>query len=109
MNIEFTGRHTVVSHKLKEQAEASLAAITRITNRCTNAHVILTEDKYRMIAEVSLQCRGDVLVATAEAATMESALHDALAKVEQQAIRNKEKFATVRDHAQPIAAAVSTI
>jgi hypothetical protein len=35
---------------------------------------------------------------------MESALHDALHKVELQAIRHKEKFATVRDHAvKPLA------
>ena len=35
MNIEYTGRHTVVTDKLKEQAESTLAAITRVTNRCT--------------------------------------------------------------------------
>jgi putative sigma-54 modulation protein len=104
MNIEFTGRHTVVSPKLKEQAETAIAAISRVTNRCTNAHVVLIEDKYRKIAEVSLQCRGDVLVATAEATSMETALHDALAKVEQQAIRNKERHSTVRDHPRPIPA-----
>jgi putative sigma-54 modulation protein len=104
MNIEFTGRHTVVTAKLRQQAEEALAAITRVTNRCTNAHVILTEDKYRQIAEVTLQCRGDVHVATSQAETMEGALHDALAKVEQQAIRNKERVSTVRDHPRPIAA-----
>jgi putative sigma-54 modulation protein len=104
MNIEFTGRHTVVTAKLRKQAEDALAAITRVTNRCTNAHVILIEDKYRKIAEVTLQCRGDVHVATAQAVSMEAALHDALAKVEQQAIRNKERYSTVRDHGRPIAA-----
>jgi putative sigma-54 modulation protein len=103
MNVEFTGRHTAVTANLRQQAEEALAAITRVTNRCTNAHIILTEDKYRKIAEVSLQCRGDVHVATAESTVMETALHDALAKVEQQAIRNKERFSTVRDHPRPIA------
>jgi putative sigma-54 modulation protein len=105
MNIEYTGRHTAVTTKLKQQAESALTSIARVTNRCTNAHIILTEDKHRQIAEVTLQCRGDVLVATAEAGSMESALHDALAKVEQQAIRNKERYATVRDHPKPIPAA----
>jgi putative sigma-54 modulation protein len=105
MNIEYTGRHTVVTAKLKEQTEAALIHIARVTNRCTHAHIILTEDKYRQIAEVTLQCRGDVLVATCESTTMETALHDALAKIEQQAIRSKEKFATVRDHPKPIVAA----
>jgi putative sigma-54 modulation protein len=104
MNIEYTGRHTTVTAKLKQLAESSLVSITRVTNRCTNAHIILTEDKHRQIAEVTLQCRGDVLVATAEATSMETALHDALAKVEQQAIRNKEKYATVRDHPRAIPA-----
>ncbi|QMV19592.1 ribosome-associated translation inhibitor RaiA [Granulicella sp. 5B5] len=103
MNIEFTGRRTVVTAKLRTQAEEALAAIARVTNRCTNAHIILTEDKYRKIAEVSVQCRGDVHVATAQSTSMETALHDALAKVEQQAIRNKERFSTVRDHPRPIA------
>jgi putative sigma-54 modulation protein len=105
MNIEYTGRHTAVTAKLKEQTEAALTRIARVTNRCTNAHIILTEDKHRQIAEVTLQCRGDVLVATSESTVMETALHDALAKVEQQAIRSKEKFATVRDHPKPIVAA----
>jgi len=104
MNIEYTGRHTVVTAELKQQAETALAAIVLVTNRCTNAHIILSEDKYRQIAEVSLQCRGDVLVATAESTVMETALREALAKVEQQAIRNKERFATVRDHPKPVSA-----
>jgi putative sigma-54 modulation protein len=103
MNIEFTGRHTVVTAKLRTQAEVALAAIALVTNRCTNAHIILSEDKYRKIAEVSVQCRGEVYVATAESTVMETALHDALAKVEQQAIRNKQRQSTVRDHPRPIA------
>jgi putative sigma-54 modulation protein len=97
MVIEFTGRHTVVSAKLKAQAEAGMKRIDRVTHRCTSAHIILSEDKHRKIAEVSVQCRHESLVATCEAAEMESALHDALQKVELQAIRHKERFMSVRD------------
>jgi putative sigma-54 modulation protein len=104
MTIEYTGRHTVVTAKLKSQTEAGLARIDRVTNRCTSAHIILTEDKYRKIAEISVQCRGESLVATCESAEMETALHDALQTVEQQAIRHKERFATVRDHPKAIVA-----
>jgi hypothetical protein len=35
---------------------------------------------------------------------METALHDALAKVEMQAIKHKEKFVTVRSQPRPMAA-----
>jgi putative sigma-54 modulation protein len=97
MVLEFTGRHTVVTAKLKEQAKAGMERIDRVTNRCTSAHIILTEDKHRRIAEVTVQCKEESLVATCEAEEMETALHDALHKVELQAIKHKEKFVSVRD------------
>lgn len=103
MIIEYTGRHTVVTPKLKTLTEAGMVRIDRVTNRCTSAHIIFTEDKYRKIAEVSVQCRGEKLVATCESTEMETALHDALQKVELQAIRSKERYTTVRDHPKPLA------
>ena len=98
MNVEYTGRNTAITPNLKTQAEAGLLRTDRVANRCTNAHVILTEDKYRKIAEVTVQCRNETFVATCEASEMEQALHDALYKIEQQAIRSKERFTTTRDH-----------
>jgi putative sigma-54 modulation protein len=103
MIIEYTGRHTVVTPKLKTLTEAGMVRIDRVTNRCTSAHVIFTEDKYRKIAEVSVQCRGEKLVATCESTEMETALHDALQKVELQAVRSKERYTTARDHPKPLA------
>jgi putative sigma-54 modulation protein len=102
MVIEYTGRRTTITAKLKDQAHAGLERIGKVTNRCTSAHIILTEDKYRRIAEVNLQCRGESLVATCESTVMETALHDVLAKIEQQAIRHKEKFVTTREHPKVI-------
>ena len=72
MIVEYTGRQTVVTAKLKAQAESWLVRVEKVANRCTSAHVILTEDKYRKIAEVTVQCRGEQLVATSEAAEMET-------------------------------------
>jgi putative sigma-54 modulation protein len=102
MIIEFTGRHTTVTQKLKMLAEIGMGRIGLVANRCTSAHIILTEDKYRKIAEVSVQCRNENLVATCESAEMETALRDALQKVELQAIRHKERYATVRDRPKPL-------
>jgi putative sigma-54 modulation protein len=109
MNVEYTGRQTVVTAKLKAQAEAGLARIEKVANRCTSAHVILTEDKYRKIAEVTMSCRNDQLVASCESTEMETALHDALQKVEQQAIKHKDKFHTVRSHSKPDPGAFASI
>lgn len=104
MNVEYTGRRTVITQKQKELTEAGLERIKKVTNRCTKAHIILTEDKYRKIAEITVACRGEDLVATCESTDMEQALRDALDKVEQQAIRSKERYATVRSHPKQVAA-----
>jgi putative sigma-54 modulation protein len=100
MNVEYTGRQTQITVKLKAQAEAGLARIAKVVDRSAAAHVILTEDKYRKIAEVTVRCRNGELVATCESTEMETALHDALQKVEQQAIKNKDRFDTITRHAK---------
>jgi putative sigma-54 modulation protein len=102
MNVEFTGRHTTVTPALKEQALAGLARIEKVVWGVTGAHVIVWEEKYRRIAEVTVMARssGD-LVARCESTVMETALHDALCKVEQQAIRQRKRATTIRQHARP--------
>jgi putative sigma-54 modulation protein len=102
MNVEYTGRHTLITVKLRAQAEAGIARIAKVVDRSATAHVILTEDKYRKIAEVTVMTRNGDLVASCEGTEMEAALHDALQKVEQQAIRNKERFDTVTRHAKAV-------
>jgi putative sigma-54 modulation protein len=58
----------------------------------------LTSDKYRQIAEITVQTRHQKLVARCESTEMEVALHDTLEKMERQAIRHKKKSATIKRH-----------
>jgi len=98
MEIEYTGRQTTITRKLKTQAEAGLARIAKLVGRTATAHVFLTTEKYRRIAEVTLKKRGQSFVGTCEGTVMTSALHDALDRLEQQAVRHKEKRATGKRH-----------
>jgi putative sigma-54 modulation protein len=98
MDVEYTGRQTTITKKLKIQTEEGIAAITKILGNSGSVHVILSKDKYRQIAEVTVQTKHYKLVARCEATEMEVALHDALAKIEQQAIRHKKKFGTIKRH-----------
>ncbi|SNS43790.1 putative sigma-54 modulation protein [Granulicella rosea] len=98
MAVEYTGRHTTVTVKLKKQAEAGLAQIGKLGGCIVSAHVILTVDKYRQIAEITANCKSQALVATCEASEMSVALHDALAKIEQQVVRHKQKKSTTTRH-----------
>jgi len=98
MDIEYTGRQTVITKELKTQSEAGLARIAKLVGRTASAHVFLTTDKYRRSAEVTLKTRGQSLVATCEATDMEVALHDALCKLEQQIVRHNQKKTAARRH-----------
>ena len=98
MDIEYTGRQTVITKKLKTQSEAGLARIAKLASRTASAHVFLTTDKYRRIAEVTLKTRGQSLVATCEGTEMEVALHDALCKLEQQIVRHNQKKTNEKRH-----------
>jgi putative sigma-54 modulation protein len=98
MDVEYTGRQTTVTKKLKMQAEAGLARIAKIVGSAGSVHVILCTDKYRQIAEVTVQTRLQKLVARCEALEMGLALRDALAKIEQQAIRHNKRHGTIKRH-----------
>jgi len=100
MDIEYTGRQTVISKKLKTQTETGLARIAKLVGRTASAHVFLTTDKYRRNAEVTLKTRGKSLVATCEATEMETALHEALCKLEQQIIRQNQKKTAEKRHSK---------
>jgi ribosome hibernation promoting factor len=98
MDVEYTGRQTTIAKKLKVQAEAGLERVAKIVGSSGSVHVILSKDKYRQIAEITVQTRHQKLVARCEGTEMVVALHDALEKLERQAIRHKKKSATIKRH-----------
>ena len=101
MNVEYTGRGTAITPKLKKMADEELARIDSIIGRTVGAHVILTEDKHRQTAEVTVNAANETLVATSEGTEMAVALHEALRKIEQQAVKHKERKITVERHGKP--------
>lgn len=98
MNVEYTGRQTTVTPKHKRQVEEGIARIAKISGDTGSVHVILTVDKYRHIAEVTMKAKVYEFVATSENGDMEVALHDALAKLEQQAVKHKQRHTTIKRH-----------
>jgi putative sigma-54 modulation protein len=98
MDVEYTGRQTTVTKKLKLQVDEGLTRIAKIVGSSGNVHVTLSTDKYRQIAEVTVQTRHQKLVARCEETEMVLALRDALEKLEKQAIRHKKKYSTIKRH-----------
>ncbi len=98
MDVEYTGRQATITKKFKVQTEAGLERIEKIIGHAGSVHVVLSTDKYRQIAEIKVQTRSLKLVAACEATEMETALRDALAKIEQQAIRHKKRKMSIKRH-----------
>lgn len=95
MPVECTGRQVAITQPLRTLAEEGIERIARVLGKITSAHVVLTAEKYRQIAEVTIKTRACTLVALCESsASMESALRDALVKAETQATRHKDRQRT---------------
>ena len=98
MIVDYTGRQFVVTEKYKVLTESALDRIGTLMEKVISAHVVLTADKYRMNAEVTITCRGQSLVAVCEGEDMMTALRDVLSKLEQQVIRSRQRTTTIMRH-----------
>ncbi len=93
MQVEYTGRQVTVTPKLRTLAEESMTRIEKVLGKAAlRAHIVLTAEKYRQIAEVTIKTKLQDLVSVCESASMETALREALAKAEAQAVRSKKKL-----------------
>jgi len=92
MQVEYTGRQVTVTPALRALAEEGIERIAKILGRTTKAHVILSAEKYRKTAEVSVTTRRHEILGVAESTKLETALRGALEKAETQAIRCRKKL-----------------
>jgi putative sigma-54 modulation protein len=102
MPVECTGRQVVITPPLRSLAEEGVDRIARILGKISSAHVVLTAEKYRQIAEVTVKARACTLVALCESTiSMETALREALIKTEHQATRHKDKQRSQKRQPKP--------
>ena len=88
MLIEFTGRRTDVPPTLRAMAERKLKKISRTLHGITRAHVILTADRHRQKAEVTVQSRRLALSAQQESADLAASLGTVMDRLVRQAQRH---------------------
>ena len=106
MDLEITGRGTQVTAQLRKQAEEGLGRIERIMGPKCTAKIVLTCEKYQCQVEVAifnplndLSAKTEANVAMhQEAAERESALAQAINKVENQALKLKKRMITLQHH-----------
>ncbi|HSB61878.1 MAG TPA: ribosome-associated translation inhibitor RaiA [Vicinamibacteria bacterium] len=87
MKIEFTGRQMDVPAEVRTLAERKLAKLARVLTGITRAHVIVTADKHRQIAEVTVHSRKVELTAQSRSNDLGLSVSDVMDKLLRQAQR----------------------
>ncbi len=91
MKVIFTGRHVEVTEALRTFAQERLQKMSTYLDDVIDVHVILSVEKHRHLAEVTLKSRMDDFVASAETGDMYQSLSQALDKLEAQAHKTTGK------------------
>ncbi len=96
MNINITGHHLEVTPAIRDYVQTKMDRVLRHFDHVTSAHVILSVEKLRQKAEVTVQVRGKSIFVEAQDENLYASI-DALAdKLDRQVVKHKEKQS---DHA----------
>jgi ribosome hibernation promoting factor len=95
MKIEFTGRQTEVPNEVRRLVERKLQKVAKLLPSVTRAHVILTSEKHRQVAEIGLHSRqldlSAVEVSTNPRLSVSRAFDKLLRQAQKQRARRRER------------------
>jgi putative sigma-54 modulation protein len=94
MNVEYTGRQYEITPAVRKQVEHGLGKLEKLFGSSFDSHVILTLEKHRHIAEITVNIRNHPIVGVAEAVEMTAAVGEALDKIDRQAVKYKSRSRT---------------
>jgi len=94
MQITITGRNVEITPAIRKYAEEKLGKMQRYLDNITDAHIVLSLQKYLHIAEVTLRVEGLTIRAEERSPDMYSSLDLVVDKIEGQLRRYKEKIVT---------------
>jgi putative sigma-54 modulation protein len=92
VNVEYTGRHYEITPTIRKEVETGLTKLRKILGDRFDANVILTVEKHRHKAEITISPRNGPLVGLAQARDMAIAVSQALDHLEKQAVKYKTRW-----------------
>jgi putative sigma-54 modulation protein len=95
MDIIVTFRHTEPIESLKTYAEEKVSKLNKYLDFPTEAHIVLSVEKFRHQADVTLSLDGTRIKGVEETGDMYSAIDQVMDKIEKQVKRHLSK---IRDH-----------
>jgi putative sigma-54 modulation protein len=101
MNVEYTGRQFEITPITRKQVEGGLEKIQKLLGSNFEAHVILSLEKRRHIAEITIAVRNHApIVGLSEAMEMSTAVGGALDRIERQALKYKTRWKSKKRQAR---------
>jgi putative sigma-54 modulation protein len=92
MNLNVSGHHVDVTPAIRGYVRSKLERVTRHFDHVIDAHVILTIDKLRQKAEVTLHIAGKDLHCESEEEDLYAAIDLLADKLDRQVLRYKDKL-----------------
>ena len=92
MEITVSFRHTEPIESLKTYAEEKVSKINKYLNSPSEAHIVLTVEKFRHMADVTLSVNGAVINGAEETGDMYSAIDQVMDKIEKQVKKHRAKL-----------------
>ena len=92
MNLNVSGHHLEVTPAIRTYVHSKLERVARHFDHVIDAHVILTVDKLRQKAEVTLHVRGKELHCESEEDDLYAAIDLLADKLDRQVLRYKDKL-----------------
>jgi putative sigma-54 modulation protein len=92
MNLNVSGHHLEVTPAIRTYVQLKLERVTRHFDSVIDAHVILTVEKLRQKAEVTLHVRGKDLHCESEQEDLYAAIDLLADKLDRQVLRYKDRL-----------------
>ena len=96
MNLNLSGHHLDITPALRTYVQDKLGRVTRHFDHVIDAHVVLSVDKLRQKAEVTLHVRGKDIHCACEEQDLYAAIDLLVDKLDRQVLKYKGKRQAVR-------------
>lgn len=104
MNLTITGHHLEVTPAINEYVNTKLDRIIRHFDNVTSVHVVLSVDKLKQKAEVTMQVKGKAIHADSVEQDLYAAIDTVADKLDRQVVKHKEKISNHAHESQKRAA-----
>ena len=91
MNLNLSGHHLDITPALRTYVQEKLGRVTRHFDHVIDAHVVLSVDKLRQKAEVTLHVRGKDIHCASEDLDLYAAIDLLVDKLDRQVLKYKDK------------------